>query len=44
MSLPQMYLSYNNVSALKLMDARSNWVLASEKHKVSIFSMYILVT
>lgn len=35
---PQMYLSYNNVSALKLMDARSNWVLASEKHKVSIIT------
>lgn len=32
----QMYLSYNNVSALKLMDARNNWVLASEKNKVSI--------
>lgn len=35
---PQIYLSYNNVSALKLMDARSNWVLASEKHKVSIIT------
>lgn len=32
----QMYLSYNNVSALKLMDARNNWVLTSEKKKVSI--------
>lgn len=31
-----MYLSYNNVSALKLMDARNNWVLTSEKNKVSL--------
>lgn len=31
----QMYLSYNNVSALKLMDTRNNWVLTSEKNKVS---------
>ncbi|XP_013763678.1 acyl-coenzyme A thioesterase 11-like, partial [Pundamilia nyererei] len=31
----QMYLSYNNVSALKLMDNRNNWVLASEKNKVT---------
>lgn len=30
-----MYLSYNNVSALKLMDNRNNWVLASEKNKVT---------
>ncbi|XP_075895731.1 acyl-coenzyme A thioesterase 11b isoform X2 [Nelusetta ayraudi] len=35
----QMYLSYNNVSALKLMDARSNWVLASEKHKVRLYTL-----
>lgn len=33
----QMYLSYNNVSALKLMDTRNNWVLTSEKNKVSGF-------
>ena len=32
---PQMYLSYNNVSALKLMAAKNNWVLTSEKNKVS---------
>lgn len=32
----QMYLSYNNVSALKLMDARTNWVLTSEKNNVSV--------
>lgn len=31
----QMYLSYNNVSALKLMAAKNNWVLTSEKNKVS---------
>lgn len=31
-----MYLSYNNVSALKLMDARTNWVLTSEKNNVSV--------
>lgn len=30
-----MYLSYNNVSALKLMAAKNNWVLTSEKNKVS---------
>lgn len=41
MLLPQMYLSYNNVSALKLMDARSNWVLASEKHKVSMITWHV---
>lgn len=35
----QMYLSYNNVSALKLMDTRNNWVLTSEKNKVSSFAM-----
>lgn len=40
---PQMYLSYNNVSALKLMDARSNWVLASEKHKVRIITWHVRV-
>jgi len=30
----QMYLSYNNVSALKMLAARTNWVLTSEKNKV----------
>uniref|UniRef100_A0A4W5QUZ8 Uncharacterized protein n=1 Tax=Hucho hucho TaxID=62062 RepID=A0A4W5QUZ8_9TELE len=29
----QMYLSYNNVSALKIMAAQSNWMLSSEKNK-----------
>ncbi|XP_076009466.1 acyl-coenzyme A thioesterase 11b [Genypterus blacodes] len=33
----QMYLSYNNVSALKLMDARNSWVLTSEKNKVRLY-------
>lgn len=36
-----MYLSYNNVSALKLMDARNNWVLTSEKNKVIIVCIVI---
>uniref|UniRef100_A0A672I546 Acyl-coenzyme A thioesterase 11 n=1 Tax=Salarias fasciatus TaxID=181472 RepID=A0A672I546_SALFA len=35
----QMYLSYNNVSALKLMDTRTNWVLASEKNKVRLYTL-----
>lgn len=35
-----MYLSYNNVSALKLMDNRNNWVLASEKNKVTNVCMF----
>lgn len=34
----QMYLSYNNVSALKLMDARNSWVLTSEKNKVRLYT------
>lgn len=38
----QMYLSYNNVSALKLMDARNNWVLTSEKNKVSVVCITVL--
>lgn len=35
-----MYLSYNNVFALKMLAARNNWVLSSKKNKVStpIFS------
>uniref|UniRef100_A0A8C2A444 Acyl-coenzyme A thioesterase 11-like n=2 Tax=Cyprinus carpio TaxID=7962 RepID=A0A8C2A444_CYPCA len=35
----QMYLSYNNVSALKMLAARSNWVLTSEKNKVSLYTL-----
>lgn len=31
----QVYLSYNNVSALKMLAARNNWLLNSEKNKVS---------
>lgn len=31
----QVYLSYNNVSALKMLAARNNWRLSSEKDKVS---------
>lgn len=32
--LPQVYLSYNNVSALKMLVAKANWALAREKEKV----------
>ncbi|XP_048064723.1 acyl-coenzyme A thioesterase 11b [Megalobrama amblycephala] len=35
----QMYLSYNNVSALKMLVARTNWVLTSEKNKVSLYTL-----
>ncbi|KAM6962875.1 acyl-coenzyme A thioesterase 11b [Aplochiton taeniatus] len=35
----QMYLSYNNVSALKLLAARNNWELSSEKNKVSLYTL-----
>ncbi|KAM8888570.1 acyl-coenzyme A thioesterase 11b isoform 2-T2 [Synchiropus picturatus] len=35
----QMYLSYNNVSALKLMEAKSNWILSSEKNKVRLYTL-----
>uniref|UniRef100_A0AAR2JZX4 Acyl-coenzyme A thioesterase 11 n=1 Tax=Pygocentrus nattereri TaxID=42514 RepID=A0AAR2JZX4_PYGNA len=35
----QMYLSYNNVSALKMLAARNNWVLTSEKNKVSLYTL-----
>ncbi|XP_070816327.1 acyl-coenzyme A thioesterase 11b [Chaetodon trifascialis] len=35
----QMYLSYNNVSALKLLDTRNNWVLTSEKNKVRLYTL-----
>ncbi|XP_035279046.1 acyl-coenzyme A thioesterase 11 [Anguilla anguilla] len=35
----QVYLSYNNVSALKMMAARNNWVLNSEKNKVSLYTL-----
>lgn len=32
--LTQVYLSYNNVSALKMLVAKANWALAREKEKV----------
>ncbi|XP_066499291.1 acyl-coenzyme A thioesterase 11b [Hoplias malabaricus] len=35
----QMYLSYNNVSALKMLAARNHWVLTSEKNKVSLYTL-----
>ncbi|XP_030640033.1 acyl-coenzyme A thioesterase 11b [Chanos chanos] len=35
----QMYLSYNNVSALKMLAAKTNWVLSSEKNKVSLYTL-----
>ncbi|XP_034035519.1 acyl-coenzyme A thioesterase 11b isoform X2 [Thalassophryne amazonica] len=35
----QIYLSYNNISALKLMDARTNWMLTSEKIKVRLYTV-----
>uniref|UniRef100_A0A674EDN7 Acyl-CoA thioesterase 11a n=1 Tax=Salmo trutta TaxID=8032 RepID=A0A674EDN7_SALTR len=35
----QVYLSYNNVSALKMLAARNNWVLNSEKNKVSLYTL-----
>lgn len=38
----QVYLSYNNVSALKILAARNNWRLSSEKDKVSICCSVLL--
>ncbi|KAJ8270894.1 hypothetical protein GJAV_G00120470 [Gymnothorax javanicus] len=35
----QVYLSYNNVSALKMLAASNNWVLNSEKNKVSLYTL-----
>ncbi|KAI1889246.1 hypothetical protein AGOR_G00177170 [Albula goreensis] len=35
----QMYLSYNNVSALKLLAAKNNWILNSEKNKVNLYTL-----
>ncbi|XP_026881060.2 acyl-coenzyme A thioesterase 11b isoform X2 [Electrophorus electricus] len=35
----QMYLSFNNVSALKMLAARNTWVLTSEKKKVSLYTL-----
>ncbi|XP_029931282.1 acyl-coenzyme A thioesterase 11 isoform X2 [Myripristis murdjan] len=35
----QVYLSYNNVSALKTLAARNNWLLSSEKDKVHLYTL-----
>ncbi|KAG7236650.1 hypothetical protein INR49_000627, partial [Caranx melampygus] len=35
----QVYLSYNNVSALKILAARNNWRLSSEKDKVRLYTL-----
>ncbi|NWZ57453.1 ACO11 thioesterase, partial [Haliaeetus albicilla] len=37
--LPQVYLSYNNVSALKTLVAKANWALAREKEKVRMYTL-----
>ncbi|XP_039999430.1 acyl-coenzyme A thioesterase 11 isoform X2 [Xiphias gladius] len=35
----QVYLSYNNVSALRVLAARNNWRLSSEKDKVRLYTL-----
>ncbi|XP_034559117.1 acyl-coenzyme A thioesterase 11-like [Notolabrus celidotus] len=35
----QVYISYNNVSALKMLAARKKWRLSSEKDKVRLFTL-----
>ncbi|XP_067157395.1 acyl-coenzyme A thioesterase 11 isoform X2 [Apteryx mantelli] len=35
----KVYLSYNNVSALKTLVAKANWVLAREKEKVRMYTL-----
>lgn len=35
----QVYLSYNNVSALKMLVSRTDWVLASEFNKVRLYTL-----
>ncbi|XP_051554378.1 acyl-coenzyme A thioesterase 11-like isoform X2 [Myxocyprinus asiaticus] len=35
----QVYLSYNNVSALKMLAAKTNWVLSSKKKHVSLYTV-----
>ncbi|KAG5286456.1 hypothetical protein AALO_G00015050 [Alosa alosa] len=35
----QVYLSYNNVFALKMLAARDNWVLNHEKNQVSLYTL-----
>ncbi|XP_050987892.1 LOW QUALITY PROTEIN: acyl-coenzyme A thioesterase 11 [Labeo rohita] len=35
----QVYLSYNNVSALKMLAAKNNWDLSSKKNNVSLYTL-----
>ncbi|XP_017296376.1 acyl-coenzyme A thioesterase 11-like [Kryptolebias marmoratus] len=35
----QVYLSYNNVSALKMLAANNNWRLSTEKNKVRLYTL-----
>ncbi|KAM4641680.1 acyl-coenzyme A thioesterase 11 isoform 1-T2 [Discoglossus pictus] len=35
----QVYLSYNNVSALKMLVSKNNWALASELNKVKLYTL-----
>ncbi|XP_071760669.1 acyl-coenzyme A thioesterase 11 [Centroberyx gerrardi] len=35
----QVYLSYNNISALKMLAAKKNWLLSSEKDKVHLYTL-----
>nr|XP_015210839.1 PREDICTED: acyl-coenzyme A thioesterase 11 isoform X1 [Lepisosteus oculatus]XP_015210840.1 PREDICTED: acyl-coenzyme A thioesterase 11 isoform X1 [Lepisosteus oculatus]XP_015210841.1 PREDICTED: acyl-coenzyme A thioesterase 11 isoform X1 [Lepisosteus oculatus]XP_015210842.1 PREDICTED: acyl-coenzyme A thioesterase 11 isoform X1 [Lepisosteus oculatus] len=35
----QVYLSYNNVSALKVLASKNSWVLNSERRKVSLYTL-----
>ncbi|XP_017350950.1 acyl-coenzyme A thioesterase 11 isoform X3 [Ictalurus punctatus] len=35
----QVYLSYNNVFALKMLAARNNWVLSSKKNNVRLYTL-----
>uniref|UniRef100_A0A8B9FNR6 Acyl-CoA thioesterase 11 n=1 Tax=Amazona collaria TaxID=241587 RepID=A0A8B9FNR6_9PSIT len=35
----KVYLSYNNVSALKMLVAKANWALAREKEKVQMYTL-----
>ncbi|XP_053099579.1 acyl-coenzyme A thioesterase 11 isoform X2 [Hemicordylus capensis] len=35
----KVYLSYNNVTALKTLVAKANWILASEKDKVKMYTL-----
>ncbi|XP_070218405.1 acyl-coenzyme A thioesterase 11-like [Bos mutus] len=35
----QVYLSYNNVSSLKMLVAKDNWVLSSESNQVRLYTL-----